>query len=1064
MSRPQHSTFHPATPSICPFFSTGRCKYGDNCKNSHDAANLSPNSNQDKSLRAVSSGQSKVACSFWSRGACVRGDTCSYWHDPRAQTVKQREEQALTSQIVPSHNLVNSPGAGLGPKRVVCEFWRKGACLFGETCSYWHDPSNAVVTSEEGPPRQTQRHTFQSSTQFNVPSIPSKRPCTFWNRGTCTRGNACPYQHDQTSLARTVVPPSTEQRKVPCIFWTRGTCTRGDACEFWHDPNVEAPDSIVKEVAEKYSQIRPKLSSIPLSTNDPLSSGKSNYQSPEKTPCSYWIRGTCTRGDTCRYSHDPEVKNAIRLEEQARLERQDRLDSSKTIQHVVFGSTLVRFGAGVSVERVVTGFETSRVRLSNLPLDVKHDEVCDLVDENCKFWGKQMMHLDSLDMNPSEGCKEATFMVEDDAATVEVIESKLDGINFRGQAIRVDTPSAGGGGFLAGLNNGNSGNWLVVSWRTPSMSFVVRYDSATTAEEKRRSLNGQTIRGRKITVAPNRHREVGRRFYGIRTGIIDRTSLFVSGIPLTVSHGEIKQRFDPVSMERIPTEEYTDGGTADSWVQGYIREMVEGSVSFDETQVNTFHGTRSIRARFQSWEDAKEVHDQMQNSPFKRIGNSKFTLWLSDPYQITIPTHQYQAQKKIWDTLGEDTQLQFLVREDKVVLRVNGKDMKAVGMLKVRVERLAAGEILGGMWHHWFGSADGMKFLQLVYDFTGAYLRPDRKLKVLKAYGESGPISKGREMVEKQLEDLRGMEYTKPLKRQSIRFFLHRGVAVLKEAFGEESVTLDIFDSPCRITVRGGEPAAHLLMKLIADSLQNLTGDFSTSADATCPICFCDVSSPFKLACGHEYCTTCLRHFFTSDATSFPLACVADDSKCQAPIALPMLQKFLTLPEFNELLESAFVSYMDKNPQLYKYCKTPDCRQIYPCRAKTETLRCPACLTTVCTKCHEEGHEGMTCEEREKRANPAEQERLTDQWAREAGAKKCPQCGVWIQKSEGCNHMSCKCGAHICWVCMGTYPPGRIYEHMNQAHGSIYDRRNPLIEGEDVQAQIRALRRFEGQR
>ncbi|KAK7466166.1 hypothetical protein VKT23_004889 [Stygiomarasmius scandens] len=770
----------------------------------------------------------------------------------------------------------------------------------------------------------------------------------------------------------------------------------------------------------------------------------------EKMPCSYWSRGTCARGDACRYWHDPDVKDALRREEEARREEKVRLDSTRTIQHIVSGSTLVRFGPGVNIERVVTGFESCRLGITNLPLDIRHPEVLDLLRDHCGLDPNSMVHLVNLDLKPSDRCKDAALIVEENAATVRRIEMGLDGLEFRGQTLRVETTFSGSS---VGMNNNSkSGNWLVISWRIPSMCFVVRYSSGTLAEQRMRSMNGTTVGGRKITVVPNR----------TRLGTVDPKGIFVSGIPLNVSHKEIRNLFKSEVVTQIPTEDYDDY-LVDSWVVGYVRETVgAGLVEFDETRVDKLHGTRSVRVRFQSWEDAKEVHDHLKGMKFERIGNSAFGLWLSDPYQITIPIQQYQAQKKIWDALAEGKHLHVGIQGSRVIIRIGGRDLKAVGTLKVRAESLGAGEILNGMWHRWFAAPDGKKFLDSVYDSTGAFVTPDWKLKALRVYGESHTIRRAREIIAKELEQLtRALEYTRTLKRQSIRFFLHRGVAILKEAFGEDSVTLDIFDAPYRITVRGGEAALHLLDKLIVDSLQNLTTDFSTTTESICPICTCEVSNPFQLGCGHEYCTNCLRHFFTTDVQRFPLVCPGDDGKCMQPIAIPMLQKFLTHSQFHALLEQAFASDVEKNPQMYKYCKTPDCQQIYPCSSSMQSLRCPSCLATVCTKCHEEGHEGLSCEERKKYTDPAEQERLTDQWAKEAGAKRCPQCKVWIQKSEGCNHMACKCGAHICWVCMGVFASESIYSHMNQAHGSIYDVRDPVIRGEDIQAQLQALRLYD---
>ncbi len=33
------------------------------------------------------------------------------------------------------------------------------------------------------------------------------------------------------------------------------------------------------------------------------------------------------------------------------------------------------------------------------------------------------------------------------------------------------------------------------------------------------------------------------------------------------------------------------------------------------------------------------------------------------------------------------------------------------------------------------------------------------------------------------------------------------------------------------------------------------------------------------------------------------------------------------------------------------------------------------------------------------------------------GIKQCPKCHNGIEKNKGCQHMTCKCGAHICWKC-----------------------------------------------
>ncbi|KAF6832916.1 hypothetical protein CPLU01_05865 [Colletotrichum plurivorum] len=82
-------------------------------------------------------------------------------------------------------------------------------------------------------------------------------------------------------------------------------------------------------------------------------------------------------------------------------------------------------------------------------------------------------------------------------------------------------------------------------------------------------------------------------------------------------------------------------------------------------------------------------------------------------------------------------------------------------------------------------------------------------------------------------------------------------------------------------------------------------------------------------------------------------------------------------------------------------------------RKRARAYICGGCLKSTCTSCGQ-FHPGVSCAEHKYAAswNDKEFEKVKGQ----LGIKDCLRCGTSIQKSDGCNHMTCgSCGVQICW-------------------------------------------------
>ncbi|XP_044780381.2 probable E3 ubiquitin-protein ligase RNF217 isoform X2 [Bubalus bubalis] len=100
-----------------------------------------------------------------------------------------------------------------------------------------------------------------------------------------------------------------------------------------------------------------------------------------------------------------------------------------------------------------------------------------------------------------------------------------------------------------------------------------------------------------------------------------------------------------------------------------------------------------------------------------------------------------------------------------------------------------------------------------------------------------------------------------------------------------------------------------------------------------------------------------------------------------------------------------------------------ECLRVY----LSSQIQCPTCQFVWCFKCHSPWHEGVNCKEYKKG------DKLLRHWASEIehgqrNAQKCPKCKIHIQRTEGCDHMTCsQCNTNFCYRCGERYRQLRFF-------------------------------------
>nr|CAD1826313.1 unnamed protein product [Ananas comosus var. bracteatus] len=160
----------------------------------------------------------------------------------------------------------------------------------------------------------------------------------------------------------------------------------------------------------------------------------------------------------------------------------------------------------------------------------------------------------------------------------------------------------------------------------------------------------------------------------------------------------------------------------------------------------------------------------------------------------------------------------------------------------------------------------------------------------------------------------------------------------------------------------------------------------------------------------------------------------------RAPIAC-RLEVSIILRQVGGTIQSLFRRIRWVQWGAYRFCPTPDCPSVYKvCPRDGEPGRpfvCGACGVETCTKCHMEFHPSVSCERyREFKVNP---DLSLEEWREGKDfVKDCPSCGHTIEKAEGCNHVECLCGKHLCWVCLESFDcSDSCYDHLRSVHHAI---------------------------
>jgi hypothetical protein len=491
-----------------------------------------------------------------------------------------------------------------------------------------------------------------------------------------------------------------------------------------------------------------------------------------------------------------------------------------------------------------------------------------------------------------------------------------------------------------------------------------------------------------------------------------------------------------------------------------VQSMLLQHGALESWEVSTNRNGKRVKAQARFFDEAhaREAARSLNKTILPFSAKTKLTvrLMISAKFKISARIYDALRQRLRAETPicqpGDLYYVAYPPRKGYRVLKVEGEDIRLVAEARQTVERIIGGEVVKkdgqDVWNTDLGrNGDEYKKVQQVGQDYGVVVMRDSRKSQLRVFGPEEACNKAMEVLGALVQE--GVSKSNSadvieLGPEEFRWVCQGGFKALTLYLGSNKVTFDIMSMPSRILISGSKADYTSALAFIASGGTEPTTTPSDTPTTDCSVCWVEAEDPIRTSCDHVYCLDCFHNLCQaegSSSTDFHISCVGGAGTCEKTLALPELQELLSSTAFEALLDASFASYIRRHPTSFCYCPTPDCGQIYRPSSSSATENstmfiCAKCLVPTCTACHAP-HPGMTCAEHKYQASGGDE--AFQRIKRELGIKDCPECKTAIEKTEGCNHMTCGgCGAHICWVCLAAFRTSdECYVHLEGQHGGI---------------------------
>jgi hypothetical protein len=840
--------------------------------------------------------------------------------------------------------------------------------------------------------------------------------CRFFQQGRCTQAGWCRFEHPKPTPSIATVPspnpvappfiPSVVNNAQPCVFFRRGTCKYGQSCKHTHDL-VSSPST----------------------------------DTGSRAICAFFLRNACSRGDACSFSHSVDThKTSVQTEyptQSGQLQRKNDPSNTSSVpdyplpdQRTIAGADVL-FADGAKISKITLPADISTVALSDVPAVATPDDIRNAI---ITLGTTEEMTLVSLKNDPGTSKLSAEVRVIDGGRLRRSIISIKPELSLHGFKLQINPVHLGSSD--AGTNRLQLSG-VTCTWYTPSRTATLSYPTPIHAGTVFTSLNRNSseLHGRRPTFSH----------------VQGSTTIGVGNLDISTNTNDLKRYLGGnAALIGIGRKSHDISKEA---LQVRVKNLLEQQGALVDWKVSPQPGVAKVKAyaKFTKPQEAIQAAQKLNGSHIDPRCNDILHVQHVISVKLPVSYRVLDIVKPQLHALMETMRSKHHVmikaydglQKAYTQIRISGQEKASVSRAKTQVEALLAGTVARAgkqsLAQQHFFHVSSSAFLDEVMKSHGILVICDRRKAILRLYGEEKNIEAAQHAIESKITELESQSKVIILDSRTLATAMKGGIQFLVATLGKDKIKLDITSNPKRIIVNGSESDADLVRNTLHShqvDLSEATANLKLRKDddLLCVVCWTPAEEPLETSCGHTYCTAC----FDSQASStsdFPIRCLGDSGACNASFAVSELRRLLAGHTFETLLNTSLTNFIRSHPKQFQYCSTPDCSRFYRVSQESAAIvfDCDDCLTSICTACHTGAHDRVSCADAKAGRDDTD---AFAQWKSSNDVRDCPACSAPIQKSEGCDHMTCRsCGAHICWQCMRVFERGPdVYKHMDKAH------------------------------